>query len=193
MHQVQGWVWASAWRRRRAASAYGYVQIWHHPENRKYVMYHYATRVGPSHEHRRHAQKIGEDQTCSLKMWLQTDTHRDIMFMTILCWPIGRGVTTQGDYKSLLHLFKRWLWFFKHVTQLDFWQDHYRVIALTAQSLEETLWTPTSQLAEGEWYWCSHRDPLSVQKGRRPYAFVNVIRHSITSVAANQSVLWVDY
>ena len=36
---------ASAWRRRRAASAY--VQIWRHPQNRKYVSYHYAAR-GPS-------------------------------------------------------------------------------------------------------------------------------------------------
>jgi len=38
----------------------------------------------------------------------------------------------------------------------------------TAQSLEETLWTASYQMAEGDWYWCTvsqHRDPLSLEKG----------------------------
>ena len=42
---------------------------------------------------------------------------------------------------------------------------HWGVVP-TAQSLEETLWTASYQLAEGDWYWCTvsqHRDPLSLK------------------------------
>ena len=40
-------------------------------------------------------------------------------------------------------------------------------VAPTTRSLEETLWTPTYQLAEGDWYWCTisqHLGPLSLEK-----------------------------
>ena len=33
-------------------SQLAYVQIWRHPQNRKYATYHYAVRAGPSHGHR---------------------------------------------------------------------------------------------------------------------------------------------
>ena len=40
------------------SSQLAYVQIWPHPQNRKYITYHYAATEGPSHGYRQHAQKI---------------------------------------------------------------------------------------------------------------------------------------
>ena len=67
----------------------------------------------------------------------------------------------------LLLIQYRLLCFFEHVAraspQTSSLSGHWGV-APTTQLLEETTWTPSDQLAEGDWYWCTvsqHRDPLS--------------------------------
>ena len=37
-----------------------------------------------------------------------------------------------------------------------------------APTVEETLWTASYQLAEGDWYWCSQSTVGSTQSGERP-------------------------
>ena len=57
------------------------------------------------------------------------------------------------------------------------------VVAQTAQSLQETLWTASYQLAEGDRYWCTvsqHRDPLSLEKGQWPHALATYRQHGNT-------------
>jgi len=56
-------------------------------------------------------------------------------------------------------------------------------VAPTAQSLQVTLWTPSYQLGEGAWEWCTvsqHRDPLSLEKGQWPHAVATYRRHCNT-------------
>ena len=53
--------------------------LWRHLQNRKYVIYHYVARGGPSHGHRQHAQNFGENWTCSSGDMIadrQTQTYR---------------------------------------------------------------------------------------------------------------------
>ena len=75
-----------------------YVQTWRRPQNRKYIMHHYAARVGPSHGRRWYAKKIDEDRTCSIEdMIADRQTHRHIdtqtdTLITILRSPVGGGV-----------------------------------------------------------------------------------------------------
>jgi len=65
-------------------------------------------------------------------------------------------------------------------------------VALTAQSLEETLWTLTYQLADGDWCWCTvsqHRGKLSLEKGQWPRALVTLhhgARHQRRSITVRR-------
>jgi len=70
-----------------------HVQMWRHPQNRKCATHHYAARGGPSHGHRKHAQKIGEDRTCGSGDMIadkhaQTDRQTDTL-ITILRAPLA--------------------------------------------------------------------------------------------------------
>lgn len=65
--------------------------------------------------------------------------------------------------------------FFRRVVRGDTKQDRHRVIgaiAPTAQSLGETLRTPTYHLAEENLYWCTVRVEIGLEKGRNDLACV---------------------
>jgi len=65
---------ALVWRLLQASSAY--VQIWRHPQNRKYVTYHYGAREGRATaivNMHKNLVKIGRVVP---KIWSQTDKHR---------------------------------------------------------------------------------------------------------------------
>jgi len=54
-----------------------YVLIWRHEQNWKYIMYCNATKEGPSHTHRQHAQKLWKKHwSCSFEdMQANRQTH----------------------------------------------------------------------------------------------------------------------
>ena len=113
-------------------------------------------------------------------------THTDIMFMTILCWPIRETTKafytcSRGDFGSL-SMWPKWISDKITIGSLFWLPSHWR----RPCGLPHTSWLRANDTDVVS----QHRDPLSLEKGRRPCFFVNVIRHSITSVAANQSVLW---
>jgi len=64
---------ALVWRLLQASSAY--VQIWRHPQNRKYVTYHYGAREGRATAIVNMHNKFDEDRTCSSEDMI-ADRHR---------------------------------------------------------------------------------------------------------------------